>query len=52
MKYGLEPPSQLVGEADAPPFWLAEPQAAPPPEPDIVAEPEGEGRRRRRPKSA
>ena len=55
MKYGLEPPSQLVGEADAPPFWLADPKAAPPSEPDIVpAEPEGEGRepRRRRPKSA
>jgi bifunctional protein TilS/HprT len=25
MKYGLEPPSQLVPEGDAPPFWLAEP---------------------------
>ena len=31
MKYGLEPPSQLVGEnGDAPPFWLAEPPAASP----------------------
>ena len=30
MKYGLEPPSQLVGEnGDAPPFWLAEPPAPP-----------------------
>jgi hypoxanthine phosphoribosyltransferase len=25
MKYGLEPPSQLVTDGDAPPFWLAEP---------------------------
>ena len=25
MKYGLEPPSQLVPEGDAPPFWLADP---------------------------
>ena len=25
MKYGLEPPSQLVPEGDAVPFWLAEP---------------------------
>ena len=36
MKYGLEPPSQLVPEGDAPPFWLAEPPAppvAPPAEP-------------------
>ena len=24
MKYGLEPPSQLVTNGDAPPFWLAE----------------------------
>lgn len=53
MKYGLEPPSQLVGEAEAPPFWLADP-SAPPPEPDIApAEPEGAGRTgRRRSKSA
>ena len=29
MKYGLEPPSQLVPEGDAPPFWLAEPPAPP-----------------------
>lgn len=55
MKYGLEPPSQLVGEADAPPFWLAEPHAPPPPEPDIApAEPDDAGQqpRRRRSKSA
>jgi hypothetical protein len=25
MKYGLEPPSQLVPEGDAAPFWLADP---------------------------
>jgi hypothetical protein len=32
MKYGLEPPSQLVGEnGDAPPFWLAEPPSPPVP---------------------
>ena len=32
MKYGLEPPSQLLGEnGDAPPFWLAEPPATPAP---------------------
>jgi hypothetical protein len=44
MKYGLEPPSQLVPEGDTPPFWLAEPPAppvAPPAEPS-----------RKRPKSA
>ena len=29
MKYGLEPPSQLVPEGDAPPFWLAEPPSPP-----------------------
>jgi hypoxanthine phosphoribosyltransferase len=29
MKYGLEPPSQLVPEGDAPPFWLAEPHNSP-----------------------
>ena len=36
MKYGLEPPSQLVTDGAAPPFWLAEPPAppvAPPAEP-------------------
>ena len=44
MKYGLEPPSQLVRDGDAPPFWLAEPPTppvAPPAEP-----------RSKRPKSA
>ena len=44
MKYGLEPPSQLVPEGDTPPFWLAEPPSppvAPPAEP-----------RSKRPKSA
>ena len=44
MKYGLEPPSQLVTNGDVPPFWLAEPPApaaAPPAEP-----------RSKRPKSA
>jgi hypothetical protein len=29
MKYGLEPPSQLVTAGEAPPFWLAEPPAPP-----------------------
>ena len=29
MKYGLEPPSQLVTDGEAPPFWLAEPPAPP-----------------------
>ena len=29
MKYGLEPPSQLVPDGDTPPFWLAEPHPAP-----------------------
>ena len=28
MKYGLEPPSQLVTDGDTPPFWLAEPPAS------------------------
>jgi len=27
MKYGLEPPSQLVTDGAVPPFWLAEPPA-------------------------
>ena len=32
MKYGLEPPSQMLSEnGDAPPFWLAEPPAPPVP---------------------
>jgi hypothetical protein len=55
MKYGLEPPSQLVGEADTPPFWLADPHAPPPPDADIApAEPDDAGQqtRRRRSKSA
>ncbi len=33
MKYGLEPPSQLVGEGTSPPFWLAEPKQ---PDPDLT----------------
>ena len=45
MKYGLEPPSQLVPEGDAPPFWLAEPHT--PPAPPPAAE-----RPAKRPKSA
>jgi len=48
MKYGLEPPSQLVGEnGDAPPFWLAEPPVPPP----APAKPPAESRSQR-PKSA
>ncbi|MNC94802.1 hypothetical protein D3C83_117560 [compost metagenome] len=46
MKYGLEPPSQLVPEGDAPPFWLAEPPA-PAPAASKKADPES-----KRPKSA
>jgi hypothetical protein len=46
MKYGLEPPSQLVPDGDAPPFWLADPPAATPPPPKV--EPEA----KQRPKSA
>jgi len=34
MKYGLEPPSQLVGNGDITPFWLAVPH-----EPPAAAEP-------------
>lgn len=45
MKYGLEPPSQLVPEGDAPPFWLAEPHT-PPAAPPAAAPPA------KRPKSA
>ena len=48
MKYGLEPPSQMVGEGDAPPFWLAEPHAPSPAQPDDA----GQQPRRRRSKSA
>ena len=42
MKYGLEPPSQLVPDGDAPPFWLSEPSTSPQAEPSS----------KRRPKSA
>ena len=56
MKYGLEPPSQLVGEGSAPPFWLAaEPPVPPAVDPDIApAQPDDAGQqpRRRRSKSA
>ncbi len=45
MKYGLEPPSQLVPEGDTPPFWLAEPHH-PPAAPPAAAPPA------KRPKSA
>jgi hypothetical protein len=45
MKYGLEPPSQLVPEGDAPPFWLAEPHTPP-------AAPPAAERPAKRPKSA
>jgi hypothetical protein len=45
MKYGLEPPSQLVPEGDAPPFWLAEPHKPP-------AAPPAAERPAKRPKSA
>lgn len=41
MKYGLEPPSQLVPSGDAPPFWLADPVAEPE-RPEIDLTPEGE----------
>lgn len=45
MKYGLEPPSQLVGDGEAPPFWLAEPR-----EPEVTAPPEQEPLPETRPK--
>ena len=52
MKYGLEPPSQLVGEnGDAPPFWLAEPPA-PPVVPPAPARPAPAESSSKRPKSA
>ncbi|HVW33791.1 MAG TPA: hypothetical protein VHL53_14735 [Acidimicrobiia bacterium] len=53
MKYGLEPPSQLVGEGgEAPPFWLAEP-----PVPSAATRPAKEAEtapapKQQRPKSA
>ncbi len=48
MKYGLEPPSQLLGEnGDAPPVWLAEP----PVPPAAPAKPPADSRSQR-PKSA
>ena len=50
MKYGLEPPSQLVPEGDAPPFWLADPPAPAPP-PRTAEEATAEASKRR-PKSA
>jgi hypoxanthine phosphoribosyltransferase len=55
MKYGLEPPSQLVSEAGVPPFWLAAPDTPPPADPDLApAQPDDAGQqpRRRRSKSA
>ena len=45
MKYGLEPPSQLVPDGNAPPFWLAEPPAPP-------AKVAAEVQSKQRPKSA
>jgi hypothetical protein len=33
MKYGLEPPSQLVTDGAVPPFWLAEPPGSTVPAP-------------------
>jgi hypothetical protein len=49
MKYGLEPPSQLVEGGDAKPFWLAEPGESPMP---AGKDEDGSAPRRRRPKSA
>ena len=50
MKYGLEPPSQLVGNGDATPFWLAQPGDAPVPARDSGED--GSARPGRRSKSA
>jgi hypothetical protein len=50
MKYGLEPPSQLVTSGDATPFWLAEPGDAPLPASENGED--GSVRPRRRSKSA
>jgi hypothetical protein len=50
MKYGLEPPSQLVEGGDAKPFWLAEPGDAP--MPARRKNEDGSAPPRRRPKSA
>jgi hypothetical protein len=56
MKYGLEPPSQLIGlgEGEAPPFWLTDSRepATPSSSGPAAEEPAEAGRSKQRPKSA